>query len=236
MTPDPQGQAPGNQAPERVIGQPFNPYKLCPGSLIPEPICRYRGLSPGAKLIYGRLYRYAGKNGAAFPGIATLAEETGLGETQAREYVLRTKIDSGWNPPNWKSYPAVVRHKFERRQNRARGKRWSDSDLATLRAGLKKYMEGDEPPERFEHSCELRANGATAREVFDLIERRWRNKKYWPGGQHGPRGWNWGRSCRIRFRTGATGVTGDVAGRDGAVRCSQVGHAVPTALTPPARK
>jgi hypothetical protein len=44
-----------------------------------------------------------------------------------------------------------------------------------------------------------------------------------------------GRSRRIRFRTGATGVTGDVAGRDGAVRCSQVGHAVPTALTPPAR-
>jgi hypothetical protein len=87
--------------------------------------------------------------------------------------------------------PAVVRHEFERRQNRGQGKRWSDSDLATLRAGLKKYMAGDEPPERFEHSCELRANGATAREVFDLIERRWRNKKYRPGGQYGPRGWNW---------------------------------------------
>ena len=104
---------------------------------------------------------------------------------------LRTKIDSGWNPPNWKSYPAVVRHEFERRQNRAQGKRWSDSDLAAIRAGLKKYMEGDEPPERFEYSCELRANGATAREVLELIERKWRNKKYRPGGQHGPRGWNW---------------------------------------------
>jgi len=378
----------GNQTLELRVGQPFNPFKLYCGSFIPEPICKYRGLSLGAKVIYGRLCRYAGEDGSAFPAVPTLADETGIGETQAREYVkeleqqqfinvdrenrhyrkdgsggsngytflwhtaylgdlgsfrkappplrktggvplrktepltpaenrtrresassresgkesqpkadsqppnrksddsaavgrspfvrkprtdvrkvqlpgsvkplpvekqtrepayrldwddeelsavedflseevpemleeweqdgdvpdwlsqatldaglgatpeevltyLRTSIDSGWNPPNWKSYPAVVRHEFERRQNRARGKRWSDSDLAALRAGLKKYMEGDEPPERFEYSCELRANGATAREVLELIERKWRNKKYRPGGQHGPRGWNW---------------------------------------------
>ena len=43
-----------------------------------------------------------------------------------------------------------------------------------------------------------------------------------------------GRSLRIRFRTWATSATGDVAGRDGAVRCSQLEHAVPTALTPAA--
>src|SRR5689334_9247902 len=75
------------QASVLAIGQPFNPYKRFPGALIPEPICRYRGVSPGAKLIYGRLCRYAGENGEAFPGMQRLAEETGFGETQARGYV-----------------------------------------------------------------------------------------------------------------------------------------------------
>jgi hypothetical protein len=68
-------------------GDPFNPFKLFNGSFIPEAVSRYRGLSPGAKLIYGRLYRYAGEDGSAFPGVPTLAAETGLGETQARGYI-----------------------------------------------------------------------------------------------------------------------------------------------------
>lgn len=373
------------------ISERFNPHKRFRGIFVPEAVCKYRGLSPGAKLVYGRLCRYAGKEGKVYPATKTLAEEVGLSERQAREYVqelergrfievdrenkhyrkngsggtntyfflwhaafegdrgaphktppprqstggvprqftaaptpavdcrqresiclresgkesqvkadiqptnrkigdspavggpqvaekpktetpraespagvaaskplpveketampacrwewadeelaaaedflsdhmpevleeweqyekvpdwlpqatldaglgampeevlifVQGEIDAGWNPPNWKSYPAVIRHEFERRRNRVRGKRWSDSDLATVRAGVQQFMEGDEPPERFEHSCELRANGASAREVLDLIERRWRNKKYRPGGQHGPRGWNW---------------------------------------------
>jgi hypothetical protein len=42
-------------------------------------------------------------------------------------------------------------------------------------------MGGDTPPEGFEKSCELRANGATAREVFDLLERKYRTSKYRAG-------------------------------------------------------
>jgi hypothetical protein len=76
-----------NQTLELRAGQPFNPYKLYFGSFIPEPICKYRGLSPGAKVIFGRLYRYAGEDGSAFPAVPTLADETGIGETQARKYV-----------------------------------------------------------------------------------------------------------------------------------------------------
>ena len=84
MTPDTHGQEVGNQAPpERIVGQPFNPYKLFPGILIPEPICKYKGLSHGAKVIYGRLCRYAGENGEAYPGIPTLGAETGMSETLA---------------------------------------------------------------------------------------------------------------------------------------------------------
>jgi hypothetical protein len=104
---------------------------------------------------------------------------------------LGVLVESGWNAPNYRAFPAVVHHEFERRHNRALGKRWSESDLARLRVGLKQYMEGDEPPARFEDSCELRANGATAREVFDLLERKWANPKYRPGKRQGPRTWNW---------------------------------------------
>lgn len=69
------------------IGEAFNPYGLFHGIHIPEYVCKYRGLSPGAKMAYGRFCRYAGRNGEAFPSISTLAKEIGLGETQARSYV-----------------------------------------------------------------------------------------------------------------------------------------------------
>ncbi|MFN7994893.1 MAG: helix-turn-helix domain-containing protein [Bryobacteraceae bacterium] len=75
------------------IGQPFNPYGRFNGAYIPEPICKYRGLSPGAKLIYGRLCRYAGKEGAAYPAIRTLADETGMSETQARTYIRELEVE-----------------------------------------------------------------------------------------------------------------------------------------------
>jgi hypothetical protein len=75
-----------------TFGQPFNPYKRFPGAQVPEGICRYKGLSPGAKLVYGRLCRYAGEDGAAYPSMSTLAEEVGMGETQAREYVKELEV------------------------------------------------------------------------------------------------------------------------------------------------
>jgi hypothetical protein len=70
-----------------AIGQRFNPYKLFTGIFIPEAIARYRGISLGAKLVYGRLCRYAGKDGDAYPSIGALGKEVGLSETQARAYV-----------------------------------------------------------------------------------------------------------------------------------------------------
>jgi hypothetical protein len=104
---------------------------------------------------------------------------------------LESMVESGWTAPNYRAFPAVVHHEFERRRNKAAGVQWSDSDLARLRVGLTKFMEGDAPPTKFEHSCELRANGASAQEVFDLLERKWADPKYRPGGKHGPRKWAW---------------------------------------------
>jgi hypothetical protein len=75
------------------VGQPFNPYKRFPGAQIPEAICRYKGLSPGAKLAYGRLARFAGEDGECWPAVETVGREVGVGKTQARTYLheLRDK-------------------------------------------------------------------------------------------------------------------------------------------------
>ena len=69
------------------VGQPFNPYRLFAGVFIPEALVRYRGLSCGAKLAYGRLARFAGENGDCYPSITKLAKEIGMGTTQTRAYV-----------------------------------------------------------------------------------------------------------------------------------------------------
>jgi hypothetical protein len=69
------------------IGQPFKPYKLFNGIFVPEALLKYRSLSAGAKLAYGRLVRYAGEDGGCWPAIQTIAAELGIGPTQARAYV-----------------------------------------------------------------------------------------------------------------------------------------------------
>jgi Helix-turn-helix domain len=74
-----------------AVGQPFNPYKLFTGIFLPEALVRYRGLSCGAKIAWGRLARYAGENGRCYPSIPTLAREIGVGTTQARSYVHELK-------------------------------------------------------------------------------------------------------------------------------------------------
>jgi hypothetical protein len=104
---------------------------------------------------------------------------------------LESMVASNWTAPSYRAYPAVVRHEFERRRNKAAGRLWSDSERANIRTRLKRYMDDDEPPEGFEDSCELRANGATGTEVVALIDRKWSKPRFRPGAKHGPRSWNW---------------------------------------------
>jgi hypothetical protein len=44
-------------------------------------------VSPGAKLAYGRLARYAGHDGKCLPAVGTLAREIGVGERHAQKYL-----------------------------------------------------------------------------------------------------------------------------------------------------
>jgi len=60
------------------IGESFSPYKMFVGAFIPTAILANPDLRPSAKLVYGRLCQYAGKDGYAFPKQETLAQECGL--------------------------------------------------------------------------------------------------------------------------------------------------------------
>ncbi len=69
-------------------GEPFNPFRLFNGLFVPEALAQFSGVSPGAKLAYGRLARYAGQNGKCFPATDALGAELGVSERQARRYVM----------------------------------------------------------------------------------------------------------------------------------------------------
>lgn len=70
-------------------GGRFNPYRLFNGVNIPEAVCRIptSKLSHGAKMAYGRLLRYAGKNGYAFPRRETIADEIGVSWRSIDDYI-----------------------------------------------------------------------------------------------------------------------------------------------------
>lgn len=76
-----------------ALNERFNPYKLFHGSFIPEWLeCRpVKECSVGAKLIYARLSRYAGKNGHCYPKIDEIALSTGFEERQVRRYLSELK-------------------------------------------------------------------------------------------------------------------------------------------------
>ena len=87
MTRDAKAQTRIKSLPKLRVGQPFNPFNLFCGIFIPDALTRYQGLSPGAKLAFGRLARYSGEDGDCYPSIPTLGREIGMGTTQARSYV-----------------------------------------------------------------------------------------------------------------------------------------------------
>lgn len=71
----------------------INLYKKFNGIHIPEGICRIPigKLSHGAKMCYGRLARYAGKDSLCFPGIKTIAKEIGVSRRAADDYLKELK-------------------------------------------------------------------------------------------------------------------------------------------------
>jgi len=60
----------------------INPFMLWQGSFIPNWIMQRPELPASAKIIYGRLCQFAGRDGVAYPSTQTLADETGISRRQ----------------------------------------------------------------------------------------------------------------------------------------------------------
>lgn len=69
------------------IGEPFKPWRRFNFLPVPEAMARMKDMPAGAKLVYGRLCRYAGKDGACWPAVSSLAEEVGLGVRQTQKHL-----------------------------------------------------------------------------------------------------------------------------------------------------
>ena len=62
--------------------------------MVPDPVMA-SALSPGAKLTYGVLCRFAGKDGVCYPTLRTIAERLGVSERHAKRY-LSELINQGY--------------------------------------------------------------------------------------------------------------------------------------------
>lgn len=71
------------------VGDRFNPHRVFSGVYIPDAIYSYKNLSSTAKLLYGRLCKYKGDRGEAYPAGTTLAEELGISERQVFDHLAR---------------------------------------------------------------------------------------------------------------------------------------------------
>jgi hypothetical protein len=263
------------------VGQPFNPFRLFNGIFIPDALARQKGISSGAKMIYGRLGRYAGENGECYPAVPTLAAEIGASERQTQRYLAELERErfirrvprfskSGqssnafqflWHPileaavtkmspegvtdpspegvtdlspkesqseesqieekatnkrisgsasqiprsdaSSWVPSPKTARNEIPKADfhtssaddhsssNQSNSPRpWTERELAQVRNRIVAFW-GREPEEGFEISVMLRARGASAAAVCELLERKFANKRLRPGGRYAPKNQNW---------------------------------------------
>jgi hypothetical protein len=69
------------------IGEPFNPWRRFHTIIIPDAIAQYPELSPGAKLVYGTLLRFAGHAGLCYPSERTIGSRIAISERQVRRHL-----------------------------------------------------------------------------------------------------------------------------------------------------
>ena len=69
----------------------INPWKSAVAAWVPNWLMERHEISPGAKLCYARLAQYAGRNGYAWPLVATLARSLAVSPRQASNYIAELR-------------------------------------------------------------------------------------------------------------------------------------------------
>jgi GntR family transcriptional regulator len=97
-------EQPSNNRKLPNIGEPFNPYGMFNGIWVPDSLLRCPHISASAKLLYGRLTRYAGSDGHCFPSVETLAVELGMTARQVQR-LLGQLCDANFLRRNYHFWP-----------------------------------------------------------------------------------------------------------------------------------
>jgi hypothetical protein len=69
------------------VGEPFNPFNLFDGAMVPAEVLRSPDLLPSEKLVFARLMQFAGGKGRAWPSVVRIAEEVALSVPQTRRCI-----------------------------------------------------------------------------------------------------------------------------------------------------
>lgn len=77
------------------VGERFNPHRVFTGVFIPDAVYGHPELSSTAKLLYGRLCKFKGDRGDAYPAAITMAKELGISERQVFDHLARL-VDEGF--------------------------------------------------------------------------------------------------------------------------------------------
>jgi Helix-turn-helix domain len=83
------GMPPRQHAKRPQIGEVFNPNGMFNGIWVPESLLKCAGISTSAKVLYGRLARFAGVDGCCFPSQETLARELGMTVRQVQRLLAQ---------------------------------------------------------------------------------------------------------------------------------------------------
>ncbi len=74
-------------------GDFYNPERLFTGIFIPDAMVRMSTLSPGAKLLFGRLCWHINDEGDCFPTRETLGKEIGMSESSIRDFLRELEAE-----------------------------------------------------------------------------------------------------------------------------------------------
>ena len=78
-----------NQASDRKVGEPFNPFGEGTGLFLSDRVLQSSGLIPVDKLVYAQLRRFAYRTGLCFPSVPRIARQLSVPERTVQRSLMR---------------------------------------------------------------------------------------------------------------------------------------------------